>query len=272
MAEKFTLTFDPEAIRAGLQQAYDTLNRAFNLIPLPEGDLPPLIGVGGLKEHRKDEFADALVARAGYMKTFMSEPLHQALLILDPIITYVPERSEDERRAIAAELGSPHHERASYGRYERYSELVERVGYTAAKQNMEVRRLLQKLGTEVGRNMLGEEVWTDIAEEKIREARAAGSPVVITGIRYQNEIDLVRELGGWTVWIERTAWPVKESHPLTDAIDAALQDEEPSSTDTHSSETSLTADDFDIVIENDSTLEALAEKAEALAAELKNKG
>lgn len=227
------------------QQAVDEiLNR-------PSADLPPLVGMGGLKGHGKDAFADFLVEDHGYFKTFMSEPLTQALSLVGPRGPWV--------RLDFDVYG------AQAGEFIRYASLVELVGYTEAKKHKDAREYLQGLGTEVGRNMLGENVWTDIALEKIRAARAAGHPVVITGIRYANELELIRELGGWSVWIDRPL-PTPERHPLTDAIDEALGIK--STTETHSSETSLSAEDFDIVVENDSTLQALREQARSFVLEL----
>ena len=248
-----------------LAEAAKTAHRALEGIlfpsPLPEpaeGTLPPLLGIGGLKRHGKDTLADFLVEDHGYIKTFMSEPLTAAVSLIGP-------------RGPWVRLDFPEPGAGDAGQFVRYADLVEAVGYTQAKEHRDAREYLQGLGTEVGRNMIGESTWTDIAEEKIREARAAGHPVVITGIRYENEIELVRHLGGYTVWVERPALPEPVPHPLTDAIDAALGLEQaPDTTATHTSETSLSAEDFDVFIENDSTLDALRQKASRLAAEVED--
>lgn len=246
-----------------LAEAAKTAHRALEgiLFPtaLPEASetvLPPLIGVGGLKEHGKDAFADFLVEDEGYFKTFFSEDLTAAVSKIGPRGPWV--RLDFD---IAPDILA--------GDFIRYVELIEIVGYTAAKEHRDVREYLQGLGTEVGRNMIHEDVWVDMVTKKIHAARAAGTPVVLTGVRYPNEIELVRSLGGITVWVERTTWPVKVSHPLTEAIDAALEPQQ-DTTATHSSETSLSAEDFDVFIENDSTLDALRRKASQLAAEVED--
>jgi hypothetical protein len=221
----------------------------------PDKALPPLIGFGGLKRHGKDAAADMLVHNRGYVKTFMSEPLTAAVSLIGPRGPWV--RLDFDVPTVGVE-----------GDFIRYAHLVELVGYTAAKEHRDAREYLQGLGTEVGRNMIHEDIWTDMARKKIQEARAAGHPVVITGIRYQNEIDLVRELGGLTAWVERTSWPEKPSHPLTDAIDEALGTPQEDTTASHSSETSLKAEDFDVFIENGGTLLHLRDKMLSLHAEL----
>lgn len=187
-----------------------------------------LLGIGGRLTSGKDTVADYLVERYGWIKLNMSAPLHEAMLRLDP---WIPVEFE---------------ERHATGNW-RYSELTERFGYTAAKENPEVRRLLQRLGTDVGRKMFGENVWVDYADSTITPLREAGENVVITGIRFPNEIDMIHGNVAWgqpgkLVWVERPSL----------VLGAEAQ---------HASE-SLTGEDFDITIQNDSTLEVLYAKVE----------
>ena len=142
-----------------------------------------LIGLGGYARSGKDAIA-AILERHGWYRTFMSKPLHQAMLALDPYI----------HRGAMAPL--PH----------RYSGLVTVLGYDEAKAKFpEVRRLLQVFGTEVGRDILGEDTWIDTIEEELEAARAAdpNRPQVVTGIRFPNEIARIRSLGGELIWVER---------------------------------------------------------------------
>lgn len=194
---------------------------------------PLLIGLGGHKENGKDALADFLVAQHDFEKLGMSDALSQALYTMDPLIPYD-------------------------GGWLRYQSIVDEVGYVQAKKNSEVRRLLQVLGTEVGRNMLGESVWVDVAARRIAEIRSVGIPVAITGIRYPNELEMIRAAGGYAVWVER---PKATTHQgLIVALDTAIA----SPLETHSSETTLTRDDFDIIVNNDSDLPALGRRATGL--------
>lgn len=172
--------------------------------------LPDLIGLGGLLRSGKDTFADYLVDNHGYVKLNMSEPLHEAMLTLNPIVH--PESP------IAAGVVQ----------VRRYSEWVDSVGYTEAKKKPEVRRLLQVLGTEIGRKMFDENVWVDLAGKRIDELRADGKPVVITGLRYPNEIEMIRARKGRSIWVDRGGLPTSD----------------------HPSENSVKAEDFDFTISN----------------------
>ncbi len=194
--------------------------------------LTPLIGLGGLKRAGKDAVADILVAEYGFVKIGMSDPLHEAMLALDPIIPI-------NEYADAGGFGA-------VGRFVRYSELVAQVGYVNAKTNTEARRLLQKLGTEVSRNLVGENVWVDIATRSILHHLDAGTPVVVTGIRFDNELFAIEDIGGDTVWIERP-----------EVTEAAARSE--STTAAHASEVTLRRSAFSYAIINDSTLEDLRE-------------
>lgn len=189
--------------------------------------LAPLIGLGGKLRAGKDAVGDYLEEHRGYTKLGMSDALNEALLALNPWIIVPPFEHEG-----MTWLAQP-------WRYETYHALV---GYVEAKKNPEVRRLLQVLGTEVGRNMIDPDVWVNIAVRKITELREAGTPVVITAVRFPNEVEMIRRLGGTTIWIER---PERGTEGRTAEIEA------------HASETSVHQDMFDSVIHNSRGLELL---------------
>lgn len=64
------------------------------------------------------------------------------------------------------------------------------------------RYAMQTLGTEWGRNIMGKDFWVGIAERRVIEAIEWGRDVVIDDIRFQNEADMVRRLGGTVVGIK----------------------------------------------------------------------
>jgi hypothetical protein len=207
----------PEPVKETEDRLRARLRRAMGAEPAPI-----VIGLGGYAEHGKDALADALVTRHGFMKFGMSDALHEILLVLDPRI---PQVSFPDRHMS-------------------YREHVQAVGYTQAKTHPEVRRLLRTLGTEVGRDMLYPDIWVAMAGKKIRAARDAGTSVVVTGIRYPNEIGLIALHGGTTVWVDRPG------HRIPDT--------------THTSETTVSMSDFGLIAINDGTLADLAHEADGL--------
>jgi hypothetical protein len=62
------------------------------------------------------------------------------------------------------------------------------------------RQLLQTLGTEWGRTLVSEDVWLAIAEQRIAAMLEDGVPcVVVADLRFDNEAEMIRRLGG-QVW------------------------------------------------------------------------
>jgi len=76
------------------------------------------------------------------------------------------------------------------------------------------RYVLQTLGTEWGRKLLGETIWVNITKSKIERILSEGGKVVVDDVRFQNEADIIGELGGETYRIIRTltASVSEESH------------------------------------------------------------
>lgn len=99
----------------------------------------------------------------------------------------------------------------------------------------EYRRLLQVMGTEVGRDMFGENFWVEQALREVQD----GDFAVFTDCRFPNEAKAIKERGGEVWRINRPGFGPVNSH---------------------ASETSLDLWMFDRVIENDGDLTALEMK------------
>lgn len=188
---------------------------------------PVLIGLGGYAGAGKDAFAEFLRDDHGVTLMGMSEPLLDALVLLNP---WIPGVSFPERDKM------------------RFVDHLDAVGYTEAKKHPEVRRLLQVLGTEIGRDMIGQDTWTNVARKKILAEFAHGRSVALTGIRFPDELAMVHELSGASVWIRRPG------------VEPALG---------HVSDRTLSPHDFDIVVDNSGTLDVLREFASSVYAEVR---
>jgi hypothetical protein len=200
-----------------------------------------IVGIGGKLASGKDAVSDHLVEKHGWVKLGMSDALADALYTLNPIVGGVPVYVRIKF------LGVPLWKRLAGFRYLRYAKEFDAYGYVKIKENPEVRSLLQKLGTEVGRNMISDSVWTDIMERKVRELASAGVPgVIVTGIRFPNEVTAISEdLGGELWWVSRPS--------LAEGANAG-----------HASENSVDAADFDRTIVNGGTLEDLYKKVDQI--------
>ena len=169
----------------------------------------------------KDTVAELLAGWHGHARVAFADPLKEMALAVDPII-YAS--SWDE-------YGETEEVRLSYA--------VGRYGWDTAKRDYpEVRRFLQKLGAEGVRETIGLNTWIHLAEQKISEYNADGRPVVITDVRFPNEVALARRLGFRLLWISRPG----------------VEDGK------HSSESSVGPSDADAIVVNDGTKEDLASR------------
>lgn len=159
-----------------------------------------LIGLTGRAGAGKDEAAKALVA-AGWTRDAFADRMRTAVLALDPW----------------ADLG----DRVFGIPPRRLSELVGTYGWDHAKREFpEVRRLLQRFGTEAGREIHGEDCWVDALFSAYDHAPPAGG-LVITDVRFDNEARAVRDRGGLVVRIVR---PDVEALPGGHASEAGVAD------------------------------------------------
>lgn len=65
--------------------------------------------------------------------------------------------------------------------------------------NCSARHMMQTLGTDWGRYMVSPDIWTNIAERKLRPRIDDGGLVLFSDVRFENEADLIRSLGG-QIW------------------------------------------------------------------------
>lgn len=175
-----------------------------------------LIGFCGRAGSGKDSAAAVLVA-AGWTRVAFADGVKEMAYDIDPVVRN--------------KVGTPMP----------LAGLVDVVGWDRAKELPDVRRFLQRLGTEGVRRHLGDSVWVDLAAEKID---AVGGPVVVTDVRFPNEVEMVRLLGGVVVRVER---------PGVAAVVA------------HSSETAVDGVPPDLTLLNDGDLEQLARRVNVLA-------
>lgn len=148
-----------------------------------------MIGLSGYARSGKDTVGKLLVERHGYTRVAFADPMRKMALAIDPIIDHY----------------------GSYGsnvRPVRLSEAVDSVGWDRAKSVPEVRRFLQRLGTEAGREIFGSDFWIDIALKGYTQA----DNLVLTDVRFRNEADAIKKNDGVVVRILRPGIEPPNSH------------------------------------------------------------
>jgi hypothetical protein len=174
-----------------------------------------IIGLSGYAQSGKDSTAELLCLNYQYRRVSFADPIRTGLLRLNP------------------KLDSLTH----------LQEYIDDFGWDNAKHNPEVRRLMQRFGTEVGRKMFGEDFWIKMALRDLRKDER----IVISDVRYPNEAEAIKQLGGQVWRINRHNHSAVNGHASEHAMDNYM---------------------FNHVIYNDGTIDDLSDEVFMLAHEL----
>lgn len=176
-----------------------------------------LVGISGYAQSGKDTFAQVLVQNYGFTRMAFADLLRQVLYTLNPIVDPI--------------VGF------------RVHDFVDDYGWDYAKQNVpEIRRLLQRMGTEAGRDLLGEDLWVNAAFATMNPSL----DYCIPDMRFPNEAARVVDNGGITVRINREGIVPVNNHPGEVALDNWS---------------------FDYVVDNNSTIDYLEEVADSIVSD-----
>jgi hypothetical protein len=128
------------------------------------------IGLIGYSQSGKDTIASILVEKYGYTRIAFADKIREFLYDLNPMVACSP---------------------TGY-----LQDLVNLVGWDDAKQEPQVRKLLQNLGNSA-RKIIDENVWVTLALSNID----VNQRVVITDVRFENEAIMIKLLKGqlWRV-------------------------------------------------------------------------
>lgn len=187
-----------------------------------------IVGLRGDAGCGKDTVASILVERHGFRLVKFADGLRACLLALDPIVD-------------ASGFSPPVRLSAA---------VAEREWDGAKARYVEVRELLQRMGTEVGRNVIDPDLWVNLAVRDIER----GGDVVVSDVRFPNEVQAIRNRGGVVALVRRPG--------TRDPSQAWRQ---------HVSESALAGDVPDAVLQNDGTLDELAERTCAFLAAVKGR-
>lgn len=86
------------------------------------------------------------------------------------------------------------------------------------------RHAMVTIGTDWGRNMIGEEIWLRAGMRRVEQDLIAGYAVVIDDCRFDNEAKAVREIGGVVVQLSRTGVQIQSDHASEAGVSARYVD------------------------------------------------
>lgn len=84
------------------------------------------------------------------------------------------------------------------------------------------RYALQTLGTQWGRDLIGEDIWVNAARHLICQHLDNGHRVVLDDVRFDNEAQMIRELGGGVVRIARPGYEYDPRHASEAGVSESL--------------------------------------------------
>jgi dephospho-CoA kinase len=146
------------------------------------------IGIIGRARVGKDTAGKWFVDERGYRRVAFADALKEAALKVDPIVhpvVWPSGKGVDDFHL---------------------SEIVSKIGWERAKDEFpEVRRILQELGSAM--RAVDPDIWIRPVLANAIEANDAGVPVVVTDVRYPNEVDALKRAGFRLLHIERPDVP-----------------------------------------------------------------
>lgn len=193
-----------------------------------------IVGVVGLIGSGKNTIGDILESKYDYTKMSFADSLKNAVSVIFGWPRHLLEGDTLESRVF----------REQEDRY--WSEKMDRP--------ISPRIVLQQVGTECMRNTFGSDIWIASLEKKITDSNIEN--IVITDVRFPNEIASIRKLGGKVIRVKRG--------PDPNWFDYARSDNSYSThlmtthfPEIHNSEWAWIGSKFDYTIENDFDLKHL---------------
>lgn len=180
-----------------------------------------ILGISGYARAGKNTIADILTDLYGFSQLSFAGPLKEAVYRLNPLVQ-----------------GN-----------QRVQDIIDQFGWDQAKDSFpEVRKLLQRMGTEVGRDLFSDSFWIDMADKAVQNT--VGS-IVFTDVRYENEALFITE-NNW----DGEGYIIRVTRPGIGPVNA------------HASDTGIRDDLVDFTINNNGSLEDLKNKVKELFTEL----
>ena len=164
-----------------------------------------IIGLHGLAGSGKDTVADYIVKKYNYKKTSFATPLKIIVSLISGWNYDFVDGKEDRQ----------------------LRETLEHYKY-----NMTCRQMMQYIGTDLFRKQFNENIWINITKNYIDNH---SENIIVTDCRFENEINLIKKMGGKIIIIKRNNI---------------------NSVNKHESEKNIEIDDA-YIIENNGTLEEL---------------
>lgn len=123
------------------------------------------------------------------------------------------------------------------------------------------RWVLQYWGTEVCRKTFHDDIWIASLENKLRTSK---DNIVVSDVRFPNEIKAIKNLGGKIIWVKRGELPSWYDTAVSANSGSNLHINEMKMNQIHASEWAWVGTSFDHEVTNDGTIDDLYKKIELI--------
>lgn len=199
-----------------------------------------IIGIVGFLGSGKGTVGDILIQNYGFYRLSFADAVKDAVSVIFSWPRHLLEGDTQESREFREKPDAFWSKRFGYEVTPRY--------------------MLQLMGTEAGRDVFHKDIWIHALERKL----AMFDNVVVPDVRFPNEIDFIRKVGGKIVRVKRG--PEPDWYDLAHAannvnfLHSPECHDEMSKSGIHYSEWAWVGQEFDHVIENDGSIEDLKNK------------
>lgn len=150
-----------------------------------------IIGLSGYAKSGKDTVGQYLVSSYLFRRVAFADNVRNGVYAMNPFVPY----------------GDG---------YSRLQRVVDDLGWDVAKEEvLEIRRLLQTYGTEAGREIHGHNIWIDNLAHQV-DSIIEHNHVVITDVRFDNELDYIEDCGGVVIRVDRDGVGRRFNHKSED--------------------------------------------------------
>lgn len=159
-----------------------------------------LIGLSGYARSGKDTAAEVLVEQYGFTRIAFADKLREVLYKLNPVVGF---------------QGNVYKMTTFPARVQDVIDQHGWDGYKETEYGAEIRSLLQRLGTEAGRETLWDSIWVDAALANL----SPEGKYVVTDCRFPNEAQAVLDKGGEVWRVSRRGVGPANLHPSETSLD-----------------------------------------------------
>jgi hypothetical protein len=143
-----------------------------------------IIGTIGFIGSGKGTVGDILVSDHNFQKVAFADALKDAVSVIFGWPRDLLEGDTDESR--------------------KFRETFDTFWSDRLEDDITPRYVLQKFGTEAARNSFHDKIWIYALEKRLANIK---SNIVVSDVRFPNEIDFIRSIGGKIVWVKRGSLP-----------------------------------------------------------------